>query len=361
VRNLRDITYEGFLRLASDLGERPYRAGQLYRWIYARGVHSIDEMTDISLELRERLKKDFFIGPLSIEDSFRAGDGTIKLVFTLSDGERIQSVIMPDGERASVCVSTQAGCALGCGFCLTGAGGYRRNLTLAEMAGQVMAAREVLGVDVKVTNIVFMGMGEPLLNYERVVELIRILIDPAGFALSHNRITVSTSGITPAIERLGCEGLNVNLAVSLNAPTDALRTRLMPVNKKYPLAGLMKALRAYPLQGKKRLTIEYVLLGGLNDSVDDARALVRLLSGLRCKVNVIPFNPYPGASFTRPRKEAVDRFRDIVIKGGFMAVMRKSRGAGIGAACGQLGGPGKGGADVKGSPGSEKTLEGQGL
>ncbi len=333
--NLRDITYEGFLDLAVSMGEKPYRAGQLYRWVYARGVSSIDEMTDISLALRERLKEKYCITGPSLVDTFSSEDGTVKLVYELSDGLRIQSVIMPEGKRTTVCVSTQAGCALGCGFCLTGTGGYKRNLTLSEMVTQILSAGALAGEGRSITNIVFMGMGEPLLNLDTLIEFINILVDPAGFAISHNRITVSTAGITPGLQRLGTD-TNVNLAVSLNAATDSLRSELMPVNRKYPLSGLMEGLRSYPLHGKKHLTIEYVLLGGVNESADDARALVRLLASLKCKINLIPFNPFAGAAFKSPRDEDVERFRDILMKSGYMAVIRKSRGADIGAACGQL-------------------------
>jgi 23S rRNA (adenine2503-C2)-methyltransferase len=360
MQNLRDITYEGFLGLATELGQKPYRAGQIYRWVFARGASSIDEMTDISLEIRERLKKTCTIEAPDVARTFCAQDGTVKVVFRLADGLLIQSVVMPEGKKATVCVSTQAGCALGCAFCLTGKGGFVRNLTLSEMAGQVLHARGIIGEDAEVTNIVFMGMGEPLLNYDILVDFIRILTDPAGLAISHNRITVSTSGITPAIERLGQEGLNVNLAVSLNAPDGALRRRIMPVDKKYPLAGLMKALRSYPLRGKKRLTLEYVLLGGVNDRQEDAKRLLTLIRGLRCKVNLIPFNPFEGAAFRRPSDEAVAVFRDILMKAGYLAVIRKSRGAEIGAACGQLGrGKGGEGAAEEG-PEREKTLEAEG-
>ncbi|MFQ5428605.1 MAG: 23S rRNA (adenine(2503)-C(2))-methyltransferase RlmN [Thermodesulfobacteriota bacterium] len=351
--NLRDITYEDFLSLAASIGEKPYRAGQLYRWVYARGVSSIDDMTDLSLALRERLKESYRIGGPSLVETFSSEDGTIKLLFKLHDGQMIHSVIMPDGERATVCVSTQVGCALGCGFCLTGTGGYERNLTLSEMAGQVLSAREILGEGRYITNIVFMGMGEPLLNLDTLLKFINILTDPAGFALSHNRITVSTAGITPALERLGTE-TNVNLAVSLNAATDSLRSELMPVNRKYPLGTLLEGLRSYPLRGKKHLTIEYVLLGGVNDGATDARGLIKLLAGLKCKINLIPFNPFRGATFKRPHEEAVERFRDILIRSGYMAVVRKSRGEDIGAACGQLK------AKEIAPEGEEKSLEGEG-
>ncbi len=360
MQNLRDMTYEGFLGLARGLGQKPYRAGQIYRWVYARGASSIDEMTDLSLELRERLKDAFTIEAPDVAGTFCAKDGTMKVVFRLADGLMIQSVVMPEGKKASVCLSTQAGCALGCAFCLTGRGGFVRNLTLSEMAGQVLHARKIIGADAEVTNIVFMGMGEPLLNYDVLVDFIRILTDPAGLAMSHNRITVSTAGITPAVERLGREGLNINLAVSLNAPDGALRERIMPVTRKYPLSGLMKALRGYPLRGKKRLTMEYVLLGGVNDRPADAKRLLMLIRGLRCKVNLIPFNPFGGAAFRRPSDEAVALFRDILMKAGYLAVIRKSRGAEIGAACGQLGR----GNEGEGGPGEgarrEKALEAEG-
>ncbi len=351
MRNLRDITYDGFVRLAMEMGEKPYRAGQLYKWVYARGVSSIDEMTDISLELRARLKKGYCISGPSLEETITSADGTKKLIYELDDGLKIQSVIMPDETRTTVCLSTQAGCALACGFCLTGTDGYNRNLTLSELTGELLTAREAAGEARSITNIVFMGMGEPLLNYDNLLKFINILTDAAGFAISHNRITVSTAGITPAIKRLGTD-TNVNLAISLNAADDATRSSLMPVNKSYPLAGLMKALRAYPLQGKKRFTIEYVLLAGVNDTPGDAKKLLRLLRGLRCKINLIPFNPFSGAPYKRPDEAAVALFKDILIKGGLMAVTRKSRGLDIGAACGQLKNKDN---EVRGE---EKTLEG---
>ncbi len=360
MRNLRDCTHDDLLGLVASLGERPYRAGQIYRWVFSRGVSSIDEMTDLSIDLRGRLKEACTIEALTVAGTLVSADGTVKVIYRLGGGGFVQSVVMPEGERATVCVSTQSGCALGCAFCLTGRGGFRRNLTLAEMAGQVLHARKIIGEGGEVTNIVFMGMGEPLLNYDTLVAFIRILTDPAGFAISHNRITVSTAGITPAIDRFGREGLKVNLAISLNAPTDALRTRLMPVNRRYPLAGLMEALRAYPLPGKKRLTLEYVLLGGINDRPGDARRLLALIRGLRCKVNLIPFNPFEGAPYRRPSDEAVAEFRDILMKGGYLAVIRKSRGADIGAACGQLGRGVMAGRAARGGHEAEKTLEARG-
>jgi len=351
MRNLRDFTYDGFLRLAMEMGEKPYRAGQLYKWVYARGVSSIDEMTDISLELRARLKKGYLVTGPSLGETITSADGTKKLIYELDDGLRVQAVIMPDEKRTTVCLSTQAGCALACGFCLTGTGGYKRNLTLSELAGELLTAREAAQEACSITNIVFMGMGEPLLNYENLIKFINILTDASGFAISHNRITVSTAGITPAIKRLGID-TNVNLAISLNAADDAARSELMPVNKRYPLAGLIKALRGYPLHGKKRITIEYVLLSGINDGPGEAKKLLKLLHGLRCKVNLIPFNPFAGAPYKRPTDEAVALFKDILIKGGIMAVTRKSRGLDIGAACGQL-------KNVGNEPRvEEKTLEG---
>ncbi len=331
---MRDFTYEDLLEKVSSLGERPYRAAQLYRWIYAGGAPSIDAMTDISNVLRERLGREFYIGGIDAAEAGEAADGTVKMVSSLDGGLKIESVIIPEAERTTLCVSTQAGCALGCAFCMTGKGGYKRDLKLSELTGQVFAARRFLKGGV-LTNIVLMGMGEPLMNYENVVRFVGILTDERGFGYSHNRVTVSTAGIVPAIKRLG-EDTSVNLAVSLNAATDELRSLLMPVNKKYPLTDLIRALKEYPLRGKRRITVEYVLLSGVNDADSDARALKKVLNGVRCKINIIPFNPFPGAPFKRPEAGRVRAFGDILMRGGYTVITRKSRGADIGAACGQL-------------------------
>lgn len=332
---MRDFTYEDLLENVSSLGERPYRAAQLYRWIYGKSAPSIDAMTDISRALRERLRRDFYIGGITAAGALEAADGTVKMVFRLDGGLKIESVIIAEPDRTTLCVSSQAGCALGCAFCMTGRGGYKRDLKLSELTGQVFAARRFLKGGAPLTNIVLMGMGEPLINYDNVVRFVNILTDERGFGYSHNRVTVSTAGITPAIKRLG-EDTSVNLAVSLNAPTDKLRSLLMPVNKKYPLKDLIKALKEYPLRGKRRITIEYVLLSGVNDSDAHARSLKKVLKGVRCKINIIPFNRFPGAAFTRPEEGRVRAFGDILMRGGYTVVTRKSRGADIGAACGQL-------------------------
>ncbi|GMR04230.1 MAG: 23S rRNA (adenine(2503)-C(2))-methyltransferase RlmN [Thermodesulfobacteriota bacterium] len=335
MRNLRGFTYGDILDLVSSLGERPYRASQIYGWLYAGKAPSIDAMTDISTALRQRLKSALYIGPLEITAVMESSDGTRKLVFRLDDGAGIESVVIPGGARTTLCVSSQVGCALACAFCLTGAMGFKRNLSLAELTGQVFSAGEVLAGGPELTNIVLMGMGEPLLNCDNVVKFVNILTDAKGFGFSHNKVTVSTAGIIPGIKRLG-EETDANLAVSLNAPDDELRSALMPVNKKYPLADLIEALEAYPLKGKRRITVEYVLLGGVNDADSHAVALKKILARIRCKVNLIPFNVYPGAVFRSPEEDRVFRFADILRSAGYTVVIRKSKGAGIGAACGQL-------------------------
>jgi len=336
MRNLRDLTYEDLLAVAESMGEKPYRAGQVYSWVFKRGVRDIDSMTDLSKELRERLKEGFFIGGLTVKDVKTSSDGTKKFLCLLADGRSVETVIIPEEKRTTLCVSSQTGCALGCAFCLTARLGHARDLALSELTCQVFCAREV-EKERDITNVVLMGMGEPLLNYENVLKFTGVLTDSRAFGFSHNRVTVSTSGVVPGIKRLA-QDTNVNLAVSLNAATDEKRDALMPVNRKYPLEELIKALRDYPLKAKKVVTIEYVLLKDVNDTDEDARRLARLLKGLRCKINLIPFNPFPGTTFKRPPEERVLAFGDILRKANYTVVIRASKGGDISAACGQLGG-----------------------
>jgi 23S rRNA (adenine2503-C2)-methyltransferase len=267
-------------------------------------------------------------------------DGSQKLVLGLHDGSRVQSVLMPDEDRLTLCLSTQVGCGFGCAFCLTGTMGLGRHLSAGEIVGQVLAARGLLAESARITHLVYMGMGEPLANYRATVRSLRVLTDPAGLGYSPRRVTVSTVGLVPALERLAREGLRVNLAISLHATTDAVRNRLMPVNRAFPLAPLLAACRRLPLPARQRLTFEYVLLDRINDTPEDARRLAGLLRGLRAKVNLIPFNDWDGAGFRRPPLERILAFQAIVLEHGITATVRWSKGEDIGAACGQLAGPG---------------------
>ncbi|MBI5887590.1 MAG: 23S rRNA (adenine(2503)-C(2))-methyltransferase RlmN [Deltaproteobacteria bacterium] len=337
MKNLRGMTYEDILQEVTALGAKPYRAEQIFTWIYKRGITGIDAMTDVSKVFRELLKEGFFIGAVDVAAVRRSPDGTVKLATRLEDGLLIESVLIPDADRLTLCVSSQAGCALGCKFCATGMNGFIRNLTLGELTGQVFAAQGLLEEGARITNAVMMGMGEPLLNYDNVIHFTGILTDARGFGLSHNKVTISTAGIIPGIERMAREA-GVNLAVSINAATDEVRGRIMPVNNKYPLAGLVGALRAYPLTGRKVITIEYVLLKNVNDSTRDAEGLIKLLKGITCKINIIPLNPFPGARFSRPDDKAVEQFANILRNAGLTALVRFSKGADVQGACGQLAG-----------------------
>lgn len=316
------------------LGERAFRARQLFRHLYARNVASWDECTDLSRTFRDQLRFGSRLDALTLLRADETTDGTTKYLFRLHDGNHIESVLIPDPPRYTLCLSSQCGCALGCRFCLTGSLGLKRNLGTAEIVDQVCQVQRGPGRP-RITNLVFMGMGEPLANYDAVVRAIGILTDPNGLAFSHRRVTVSTVGLIPQLRRLGEES-PVNLAVSLHAPDDALRSDLMPVNRTYPLRELLRACHEYPLAPRKRITFEYILLDGVNDSVEHARQLVRTLRGLRAKINLIPFNPHPGSPFAPPSEETVLAFQEVLHKAQFTALIRKSRGQEVGAACGQL-------------------------
>jgi 23S rRNA (adenine2503-C2)-methyltransferase len=337
--NIRDLTKDELIGLVAEFSEKPYRAEQIFSWLYERGV-SISEMTDLKLELRERLKERFSDSLPEVKDFQAAVDGTVKFTSVLSDGELIESVIISEEDRATLCVSTQTGCGEGCVFCMTGRSGPGRNLLPFEMASQVLSANEFLSNDGEVTNVVLMGMGEPLANYDNVLKFIRVAVDPKGFAFAPRRVTVSTVGLVEGIEKLGRD-TNVSLAVSLNATDDAVRTRLMPINRKYPINELMSVLRRYPMKNRRYITIEYVLIKGINDSLDDANRLVELLKGIKSKVNLIAFNPHSGSDFQAPTDETIQAFKDVLYEARIITILRQSKGADIGAACGQLAGRGK--------------------
>ncbi|MBI5178604.1 MAG: 23S rRNA (adenine(2503)-C(2))-methyltransferase RlmN [Nitrospinae bacterium] len=331
--NLKDLTFARQDELIAALGEPKFRAKQVRDWLYAKNCRDITLMTNLSKPLREKLAVEHTAEGLKTLHRRAAADGTIKYLFGLADGLSVETVYIPEEKRKTVCVSTQVGCKFSCAFCATGSQGFTRNLSLGEILNQVIEARVDAG---DVTNVVFMGMGEPLDNYQAVVEAARMLNAKEGFNIGGRRITISTAGLAPQIEKLAGEGLNVNIAVSLHAADNAIRTRLMPINKKFPVEKLMDALTHYPLKEGRRITMEVILFDGVNDSAQDAKKLVRALHGLRAKVNLIRFNPVAGAELQPSPRERVEQFRQSLENSGLDATIRISRGGDIEAACGQL-------------------------
>ncbi|MHA7631542.1 23S rRNA (adenine(2503)-C(2))-methyltransferase RlmN [Corallococcus sp. M7] len=329
------------LFLSEQLGERPFRAAQLYRWLHQRGATTFDEMTDLSKALREKLKAKAEIVPLVKDLEQRSVDGTIKYRFKTRDGRFIESVYMPAEDRKTLCVSTQVGCAMACSFCMTGTLGLKRNLTPGEIVAQVHAvnrevrANEGLETLRPLTNLVFMGMGEPLHNFENLKTALSILQSEEGPNFSHRHITVSTVGLVPMIERFGQE-TDVKLAISLNASTDEQRSKTMPVNRKWNIQALLDACRKFPLRQGRRITFEYVLLKGFNDTDEDAHRLKELLRDIPAKVNLIPYNENPGLGFQTTGEQRAEEFRAILAEAHVAAYIRKNRGRDIAGACGQL-------------------------
>lgn len=321
--------------LAAEGWER-FRARQIFRWIYRRGVTNADLMTDLSRDLRAILASRFTLTSPEILARERSVDGTEKFLLRLADDRQIEAVFIPDTPAMTLCISTQVGCAMACAFCLTGKMGLVRNLTAGEIVGQVRVLANALELREQPFNIVLMGMGEPLHNYDETMKALRILTDEHGFALPPRRITLSTVGLLPALERLAREPLMPNLAISLHAPTDGLRGALVPLNKKYGVADIIEACKRFPTRKRSRITFEYVLLAGVNDAADDARRLARLLAGVKSKVNLIPLNAAAGIPFERPSDAAIDRFARVLAEHGVIVSVRKSRGRDIRAACGQL-------------------------
>ncbi len=323
--------------LAVELGASRYRGRQIATWIYRKGEARLEAMTDLPKDFRAALAARAEAAWPEVERQTPSLDGSRKLVFRLADGARVSAVLMPDGDRLTLCLSTQVGCGYACAFCLTGTMGLERNLTAGEIVGQLLAANARLEPGRRVSHLVFMGMGEPLANYPALVRALRILTDARlGLGYSPRRITVSTVGLVPGMERLAREGLGVNLAVSLHATTDEVRGRLMPVNRAFTLSVVMDAVRRYPLAPRQRIFIEYVLLDGVNDSAEDAHRLVRLLRGVRAKVNLIPFNDWEGSGFRRPPLARILAFQAVLLDAGITTTVRWSKGEDIGAACGQL-------------------------
>ena len=340
--NLLGLGTDELRAFCAGLGEKPYRARQLLRWLHRAGAADVQAMTDISKAFRERLAEVACILPPRVLRDSTASDGTRKWLLDVGTGNAIESVFIPEADRGTLCISSQAGCALECSFCSTGRQGFNRNLTVAEIIGQLWWANKCLGRGVTserpVSNVVMMGMGEPLANFDNVVAAMHIMLDDDAYGLSRRRVTLSTSGLVPAIDRLG-EACPVALAVSLHAPNDELRNELVPINRKYPIKTLMAAcLRYIEKAPRDFVTFEYVMLAGVNDSVTQAHELVRAVADVPCKVNLIPFNPFPGSGYARSDPGTIARFRDVLMRAGLVATTRKTRGDDIDAACGQLAG-----------------------
>ncbi|MGA9754455.1 MAG: 23S rRNA (adenine(2503)-C(2))-methyltransferase RlmN [Desulfobaccales bacterium] len=334
--DLKDFTLPELEQLMADWGQPAFRARQLVKWLY-KGVGEFEAMTDIARPFREELSRQARISGLKVEQVQAAGDGCRKFLFALEDGNLIESVLIPEEGHATLCLSTQVGCAQGCVFCLTARRGLIRNLRASEILNQVLAVRRELAGGLKITNLVFMGMGEPLANFDALVRALAMITAPWGLRFSPRRITVSTAGLAPLIPRLGLEA-NANLTISLNAPDDETRSRIMPINRRYPLEELLAACRAFPLPRHRRITFAYVLLDGINDALDQARQLARLLRGFRAKINLIPFNRHPRLPYGPPPEARTLEFQEILREANYTVMIRESRGQEIRAACGQLAG-----------------------
>lgn len=344
--NLLDLDAEGIRAWCASIGQKPFRATQLARWIHRYCCDDFDAMTNLAKEFRARLKDLAYIKAPSIIREHKSADGTRKWLFDVGNGNAVEAVFIPEDDRGTLCISTQAGCAMGCLFCSTGKQGFNRNLTTGEIVGQLWTAERELRREAGITdpndrvisNVVLMGMGEPLQNLDNVIPALRIFLDDNGYGLSRRRVTVSTSGLVRQMDKLG-EAVPVALAVSLHAPDDALRDKLMPVNKKHPLEELLAACRRYlKVAPRDFITFEYLLLGGINDAPEQARALVKLVKTVPCKFNLIPFNPFPDSDLKQPEREKVLAFAKILNDAGIVTTVRKTRGDDIAAACGQLAG-----------------------
>ena len=334
--NLLGLDQTEFVRLAESLGEASFRGKQLYVQIYRRKQLDLDLMTDLSKSFRSQLSKDYTVSLPAVQQVVNSHDGTSKLLLRLGDGAFIETVHIPEESRDTLCISSQVGCDVGCTFCMTAKMGFTRNLRAGEIIGQVLQATEMRLVNKNGFNIVFMGMGEPLYNYKNVMKAFRLLTDPEGMNLSHRRVTISTSGVIPVLKQMATEPKLPNLAISLNATSADVRNRIMPINKRWGLTELLKVCRDFPLEPRRRITIEYVLLKGETDSDDDARRLARLLRGIPSKVNLIPYNPNPGLPHARPEEHRISRFQEILNELNVSAFVRKTRGLDVAAACGQL-------------------------
>jgi len=346
--NLIGLSRANLRTLFAELGEKPFRAEQILKWIHQRGVLELDAMTDISKTLRERLKESTVISLPRVVQDFSSEDGSRKWIIEVASGSRVEMVFIPEAGRGTLCVSSQAGCSLDCSFCATGKQGFNSNLTSAEIIGQLWWANQELGAfsgsesdggGARVSNVVMMGMGEPLLNFDNVMEAINLMMDDCAYGLSKRKVTISTSGVVPAIERLK-DFTDASLAISLHAPNDELRSKIMPINRRYPIAQLLASVRSYmeSLPDRRVPVIEYTLIKGVNDHRQHARELAELLRTFPCKINLIPFNPFPGSEFKRPKAARVRSFQEQLVAAGYSAMVRTTRGDDIDAACGQLAG-----------------------
>jgi 23S rRNA (adenine2503-C2)-methyltransferase len=334
--NIKDLSFKELTAFLNERKQPAYRAKQIRQWLFQKRVTAFSEMTNLARPLRDQLEEHFTISRLKTLRRAEARDRTVKFLFGLGDGASIESVLIPEARRLTLCISTQAGCGFGCAFCATAVLGLKRNLISSEIVDQVLEAGRTLIGDERITHVVLMGMGEPLANYAQTVSALEIITDGEwGVGISPRRVTLSTVGLVPQIERL-MEETKVNLAISLHAPTNELRGELMPVNRKYSLEQLLDCCRKLPIPRRKRITFEYVLLGGVNDSEQQARQLARVLRGIPSKVNVIPFNPHPGSGFSRPTPEQIERFQNVLRDEDVQINVRRPRGDDIQAACGQL-------------------------
>ena len=358
--NLLDYDLEGLALFCERLGEKRYRAVQLFRWIHQKGAVRFEDMTDLAKSLREKLTMAAHLSALPVMSQNLSKDGTIKWLFDVGGGDAVETVFIPEDDRGTLCISSQAGCAVGCRFCSTGHQGFSRNLSTAEIVGQLWFAEHFLRKHLRqsqrvISNVVMMGMGEPLQNYSSLIPALRVMLDDHGYGLSRRRVTVSTSGVVPMIDRLALD-CPVALAVSLHAPNDSLREDLVPLNRKYPLAELLDACHRYLAHAPRDfITFEYCMLDGVNDQVEQAQELVRLVrertsAGLACKFNLIPFNPFPASGLTRSSMAQVQLFARILSDAGIVTTIRKTRGDDIDAACGQLAG------DVRDRTGVEERI-----
>ncbi|WP_025872601.1 23S rRNA (adenine(2503)-C(2))-methyltransferase RlmN [Methylobacillus glycogenes] len=340
--NLLNLNQAALAEYFQSIGEKPFRAKQMMRWMHHFGVKEFAEMTDIAKALREKLAQEAVIVPPSVNLEQISEDGTRKWLIDVGAGNGVETVFIPEDERGTLCVSSQVGCALDCTFCSTGRQGFNRNLSVAEIIGQLWVANKALGRDPKgdriISNVVMMGMGEPLANFDNVVAAMNIMLDDSAYGLSRRRVTLSTSGMVPAMDRLRDE-CPVALAVSLHAPNDELRDEIVPINRKYPIKELMAACQRYLEKAPRDfVTFEYVMLDGINDSLHHAKQLLEIVKDVPCKFNLIPFNPFPGSGYDTSKPDNIRRFRDVLMQAGYIVTTRKTRGEDIDAACGQLAG-----------------------
>lgn len=332
--NFFELTLKELEDMLENMGVKPYRARQIYKWVYQQDIADFDRMSNLSKELRNTLKSVLCFGLPRVGETIPSRDGSLKFLLATDDGQVIESVFMPEDGRSTVCLSTQVGCKMACAFCVTGKMGFLRDLSASEIVGQLMAVRPHMGED-RITNVVLMGMGEPLDNVDNVLKAIEIMEEPLGLKISHRRLTVSTVGLLDSLGRVGLK--KAQIAISLNAPTGPVRTRLMPINRVYPLQDLIAYVKGLGHTGRLRVTFEYVMLKQVNDSLEDARKLADLLKGVRCKINLIPYNESPYGEFKSPDEASVKQFQSYLIERHFTAIVRDSRARDIGGGCGQLG------------------------